>query len=64
MDLFKIALCGKNIDTYIFYYISLEIKCYIDRQEGLRSRDPCSCCPTFYSLAPFFAHFAIHFIHY
>ena len=44
----------KNFDTCIFYYISWEIKCSIDRQAGLRSPDPCSCYPTFYSLTPFF----------
>ena len=54
MDLFNIPLCGKNFDTCIFDYISWEIKCYIDRQAGLRGPDPCSCCLTFYSLAPFF----------
>ena len=64
VDLFEIPLCGKNFDTCIFYYISWEIKCYIDRQAGLRGPDPWSCCPTFYNLAPFFAHFAIRFNHY
>ena len=64
MDLFDIPLCGKNFDTCIFYYISWEIKCYIDRQAGLQGPDPCSGCPTFYNLAPFFAHFAIRFNHY
>ena len=54
MDLFNILLCGKIFDACIFYYISWEIKCYIDRQAGLRGPDPCSCCPTFYSLVPFF----------
>ena len=44
MDLFDIPLCGKNFDTCIFHYISWEIKCYIDRQAGLRGPDPCSCC--------------------
>ena len=54
MDLFDIPLCGKIFDTCIFfYYISWEIKRYLDRQAGLQGPDPCSCCPTFYSLAPF-----------
>ena len=53
MDLFNIQSVVKKIDTYIFYYISWEIKCYIDRQAGLRGPDPCSCCTTFYSLATF-----------
>ena len=59
MDLLNIPLCGKkNFDTCIFYHISWEIKCFIYRQAGLRGPDPCSCCLTFYSLAPFFTHFA------
>ena len=43
------------------YFLSylLENKCYIDCKAGLRGPDPCSFCPTFYSLAPCFAHFAI-----
>ena len=61
MDLFNIPLCGENFDTCIFYHISWETKRYIDRQAGLQGPDPCSCCPTFYSLALFFAHFAISF---
>ena len=67
MDLFNIPLCGKK-NTLIhvfFYYIHWETKCYVDRQADLRGPDPCSFCPTFYSLAPFFfAHFAIRFNQY
>ena len=54
MDLFDIPLCGEHFGTCIFYYISWEIKCYIDRQAGFQGPDPCSCRPTFYPLAPFF----------
>ena len=32
MNLFDIPVCGEKFDTCIFYYISWEIKCYIDRQ--------------------------------
>ena len=53
MYLFNIPFREENYDTCIFSYISWEIKCYIDRQAGLRGPDPSSSCPTFYSLAPF-----------
>ena len=54
MDLFNIPLRGEKLWYMYFYYISWEIKCYIDRQAGLRGPNPWSCCPTFYSLAPLF----------
>ena len=62
MDSFNIPHGDENLDTCIFYYISWEIKCYIDCQAGLWGPNPCSCCPTFYSLAPFFVHFALVWI--
>ena len=54
MDLFNILVCGENVDICIFYYISREIKCYLDRQAGLRGPGP-------WHVAPFFIHL-LHFL--